>query len=589
MTKILLVEDNDINRDLLSEQLRQQGYEVLLAVDGETAVSIAQSNLPNLILMDTTLPIMDGWEASKRLKSDSHTSSIPIVALIPIIALNAEEREKSIAAGCDDYYTKPIEPLRLIKKIETMLNLQPIAIGDPNGKIPSDTPIIPPSLNPVQINSLSTSLPESRDINPANILVVDDDQTFLQILARRLEGSGYNTILASDGTEALEILSQRSIDLVLLDIMMPKLSGLDTLKTIRAKHSMAQLPVIMVTAKDGTEDTIEAFELGANDYVTKPIDLPIIMARVKSHLRSKQRSIEVEKPTSLPKSEDTPSLPVILTIPDSDTGTKLLLDRYQIERKLSQHSLEKTYLARDLHESGHPFCVVEQIQIETISSELITPATYQWAKEVKAFQNLNYSNTIKIYTAFKNKRFFYIVREYIEGTPLLDKIQAETSLSLLDVLSLILEMLEILTTLHQEQLIHQHLHPTSFLSRPHQHLILVNLGINERLAATLKQNKGIKANIYHPFPQQGQNLTTRSDIYAVAAITLQALTGLSPDKLPRDAMTGEIKWRHLRTVPEMFANILDKMLSKHPIKCYHSVETILKDLHQLPIVCTLFG
>jgi CheY-like chemotaxis protein len=431
----------------------------------------------------------------------------------------------------------------------------------------------------------------------AKILVVDDDQTFAQILGHRLEGAGYHPILANRGTVALEMLADHAIDLVLLDVMMPDSNGLDTLKMIRSNHSMAQLPVIMVTAKDGSEDTIEAFELGANDYVTKPIDLPVIMARIKSHLRTKWAD-RIDLPAApLDKIEDTPSGSTIFHIPDTEIVSKLLLERYHITQQLSQDWLRKTYLARDTQTPGQPLCIVEQIEIKSDRdpeesplgnrSELIASATYQWAKEVKAFQKIPATNIVKITTACKNKQFFYLIREYIEGIPLLDKIQTARTLSLVDVLNMLLEMLSILQTLHQSQLIHQHLQPNSFLYPPHQPLTLVDLGIADRLAASLEHREGQKVNVYQPYPQQGHNLTIRSDIYAVATITLQALTGLSPDRMSIDPTTGEIQWRHLRTVPEMFAQILDKMIARHPHESYHSVESILQDLHQLPLVGTL--
>jgi two-component system cell cycle response regulator DivK len=119
MKKILLVEDNEMNRDMLSRRLMRNGYEVLLAVDGELAVSVATADMPDLILMDMSLPVIDGWEATRRIKSVAATAHIPIIALTAHAM--AGDREKAIAAGCDDYDTKPIELARLIGKIEALL------------------------------------------------------------------------------------------------------------------------------------------------------------------------------------------------------------------------------------------------------------------------------------------------------------------------------------------------------------------------------------------------------------------------------------------------------------------------------------
>ena len=120
MPKILLVEDNEMNRDMLSRRLLRKGYEVVMAVDGEQAVAMAQSEAPVLILMDMSLPVFDGWEATRRIKAAPETKSIPVIALTAHAMAGA--REKSLEAGCDDYDTKPIELERLLGKMEALLN-----------------------------------------------------------------------------------------------------------------------------------------------------------------------------------------------------------------------------------------------------------------------------------------------------------------------------------------------------------------------------------------------------------------------------------------------------------------------------------
>src|SRR6476659_2060872 len=105
MTTILIVEDNEMNRDMLSRRLERKGYDVLIAVDGERGVEVARASVPDLILMDMSLPVMDGWEATRRLKADATLTHIPIIALTAHAMAN--DREKALEAGCDDYDTKP--------------------------------------------------------------------------------------------------------------------------------------------------------------------------------------------------------------------------------------------------------------------------------------------------------------------------------------------------------------------------------------------------------------------------------------------------------------------------------------------------
>lgn len=120
------------------------------------------------------------------------------------------------------------------------------------------------------------------------LLVVDDNEMNRDMLSRRLKRAGHTVKVAVDGRQALEMIEQEPFDLILLDIMMPEISGLAVLKTLRQKHSVAELPIIMVTAKDQSEDIVEALNLGANDYVTKPIDFPVVKARVQTQLSLKR-------------------------------------------------------------------------------------------------------------------------------------------------------------------------------------------------------------------------------------------------------------------------------------------------------------
>ncbi len=119
MPKILLVEDNEMNRDMLSRRLQRRGYQVVLAVDGQSGVEMAQTQAPDLVLMDMSLQVLDGWEATRRLKGAEPTRHIPIIALTAHAM--SGDRDKALEAGCDDYDTKPVELPRLLEKIEALL------------------------------------------------------------------------------------------------------------------------------------------------------------------------------------------------------------------------------------------------------------------------------------------------------------------------------------------------------------------------------------------------------------------------------------------------------------------------------------
>ena len=119
MPRILLVEDNEMNRDMLSRRLQRKGYSVLIAIDGEQGLATAYSEMPDLILMDISLPFIDGYEVTRRLKANPRTKHIPVIALTAHALLT--DRDKALRAGCNDYDTKPVDFSRLTEKIETLL------------------------------------------------------------------------------------------------------------------------------------------------------------------------------------------------------------------------------------------------------------------------------------------------------------------------------------------------------------------------------------------------------------------------------------------------------------------------------------
>ncbi len=119
MTKILLVEDNEMNRDMLSRRLVRNGFEIVMAVNGQEGLDLASSESPDLILLDMSLPIIDGWEAARRLKADAATAKIPVIALTAHAMV--QDKQKALAAGCDDFDTKPVELPRLLEKINSLL------------------------------------------------------------------------------------------------------------------------------------------------------------------------------------------------------------------------------------------------------------------------------------------------------------------------------------------------------------------------------------------------------------------------------------------------------------------------------------
>lgn len=267
MAKILLAESNAPGRDMLSRGLERYGHNVLTAGDGERAVAMAGGDAPDVIVMDLNLPVLDGWAAAQRIKSAAATRGIPVIGLT---AHPGEERDHALKGGCDEFDTRPIDLPRLLGKIDAVLHRERPA--------------------PARAPAAATSRPAAAPCE-GRILVVDDTAPSRDVLARRLAKAGYRVDSAGDGPEALRLAAANPYDLILLDVMMPKMNGFEVLAELRRDHAATDLPVIMATARDGSDDIAAALGGGANDYVIKPLDFTVVLARVKTQIILK-RSVQ---------------------------------------------------------------------------------------------------------------------------------------------------------------------------------------------------------------------------------------------------------------------------------------------------------
>ena len=253
MKKILVVEDVELNRELVA-QLLEEDYQVLTAVDGATGIRLAESERPDLILMDLSLPIVDGWEAARRIKAD------PALRRIPIIALSAHamsgDAEKARQCGCDDYLSKPLDERLLRDKLHKFLG--------------------------PHFQRSGALLPEAH-----RILIVDDEPLNVDYLQQELEELGYDTMIARDGQEALECVATDQPDLILLDILMPVMDGFAVCRALKADDATRLIPIVIMTTLDGIEDRIRGIEAGADDFLTKPVNQRQLIARVHTTLRLK--------------------------------------------------------------------------------------------------------------------------------------------------------------------------------------------------------------------------------------------------------------------------------------------------------------
>jgi len=273
MVRILYVEDDKADQELVCHSLHSKNYEVILAQDGLEGVRKACNEKPDLILMHMGLPVLDGWEAASQIKSNPKTCLIPIIALIPHNM--PHDQDKALKSGCDDYHAKPINIEQLQYQIVSLLK-----------KKQEEKSREGATLSPLLLKHAIF-----RKKKETSVLVVDDDEEIRDILSCRLCLEGFNVITAENGPKAMEYIKRGNFDLVLLDLLMPEINGMEILHFIREKYSLGELPVIIVTVKDTQEDLVKALKEGANDYITKPIDMSILLARIHTHLNLHRLSL----------------------------------------------------------------------------------------------------------------------------------------------------------------------------------------------------------------------------------------------------------------------------------------------------------
>ncbi len=317
---ILVVEDDHLNMKLMRSILALGHYQILEAGEAETGLELAARHHPDLILMDIQLPGLDGLGATRRLKQTPELAKIPVIALTGL-AMDGD-RENALAAGCDDYISKPINTRTFLASIRERLA--------PVEKAPA-----PPAAEPP---TTVTGPGQSK------ILVVDDDPMNVKLISAILSKDDYAIVTAYGGEEALRITRAENPDLILLDVMMPVMDGYQVTREVKGDPVTAGIPIIMVTALNGTEDKVRGLESGADEFLTKPVNRAELLARVKSMLRLKQYRDQLMLRTRSEQAFAHPAAPAPFSKAVSHRQKVLLVeDNAKDQRLLSGQLAEQPY------------------------------------------------------------------------------------------------------------------------------------------------------------------------------------------------------------------------------------------------------
>lgn len=256
---ILVVDDDAVNRDVLCRRLEREGYTVVAAERGPAALDMMKMQRFDLVMLDLMMPDMDGSQVLEAIRKDDVLSG-QMTAVIMLSGVDDREAiSNCLMLGACDYLVKPFVMSLAKSRIERCL----------------------------KANEFVSEWPDSdEELRGSRVLIVDDNDMNLDLLQRQVKKAGYEPICANSGKQALEFLETAPYDLVLLDVMMPDIGGVEVLEKLKAHPSLKNLPVIMVSALDESETTTSCIELGAEDYLTKPFDPIILCSRIGSCLKA---------------------------------------------------------------------------------------------------------------------------------------------------------------------------------------------------------------------------------------------------------------------------------------------------------------
>lgn len=256
---LLVVDDDENNRDILSRRLEKEGYTVATASNGHDAIKMLRFERFDLVLLDVMMPGLDGYEVLLRIKADSNALDTPVIMISAI-----KEKDsviKCLNLGASDYLLKPYNMSIVKSRVWRCLGTW---------------------------RGINNERNWQQIMQNSNVLIVEDDELNRDLLQRRVKQNGYQTSCAKNGREALDVLENGKFDLILLDLMMPGIGGIEVLKRMKSDKKYPQIPVIMVSALDDPVSIATCMENGATDYITKPFNAVLLRTRIESVLKERQ-------------------------------------------------------------------------------------------------------------------------------------------------------------------------------------------------------------------------------------------------------------------------------------------------------------
>jgi serine/threonine protein kinase/CheY-like chemotaxis protein len=356
----------------------------------------------------------------------------------------------------------------------------------------------------------------------ARLLVVDDNEMNRDTLQRQLERAGYEVATAEEGLKALTMIDSEPFDLVLLDVMMPGLTGIELLKIVRNDHPATDLPIIMATARDKSENMVEALSLGANDYVTKPLDFPVVLARIEAHLKMKQAAAAAKAAAPAPK--------VASVVEPGAT----LAGKFKLESKIGAGAFGAVYKAKHLGLS-------KDIAIKVLQSSMMPTeeALGRFKREGVSACRIQHPNAVSILDfGVTDDGVAYLAMELLQGQSLADEIKQKGVMTPQRCAQILAPLCDVLGDAHAAGIIHRDIKPGNvFLhqGRTGEVVKVLDFGIAKLLddgSTELTVEGTLVGTPAYMAPERlsGPNYDGKSDVYSLGIMLYEMLCGQPPFK-----------------------------------------------------------
>lgn len=295
--KVLIADGDETNARSLAETIQKENFGILTAPDGYEALKIAENQLPDIILLDAGVPVIDSCQVIKKLKSNASTAVIPIILIA--VSDDSDNRKKGLEAGAEEILNRPVNDVELLARVQSMLKLkryqdaltarqksEVIFCKDRQAKRRKE---IEDSTDPANIASSVIGPEESRSSKPIRVLLVEDDPKDIKLMRAYLREPEYRLAIASRGDEALTIANQRPFDLIVLDVMLPDMNGFEICRRLKAGEITRHTPVIFTTSLSDVENRVNGVEAEGDGYLVKPVERRELWARIQVLVKKKRQ------------------------------------------------------------------------------------------------------------------------------------------------------------------------------------------------------------------------------------------------------------------------------------------------------------